>query len=183
MSSKINYLFSSLSVLMLVMFALQMMNVNRIEKALDENIKAQRVLDNYILSTFSLDSSLSKEKVAEICRPHLKDSSYVLYLPAGLCRACFSSLLFAFQDHGISGETITVISGQEDFEVKAECLARGIHYMVNTEKVESISDILLFRLYQGFLPVVLSYNLGRDKVLSLFLSDNDRLLQILSGAD
>ena len=181
MLGKANYLIFILLAAVLVLVLVQRHNVKQVETAMLEKSQGQRVLENYILSSFYANEFQGRAEVNDMCYPHLNDTSFVLYLPPELCRACFSSLVFSFQDRNIPGSRITVISGREDIEVKAECLARGIRYLVNDLAVAPISDIILFRLYQGFLPVALSYNVGREPLLSLFLSDDDRLLQILSG--
>lgn len=183
MSNKIGIVFYILLALAFVLVVVQRHNVKQLETAVYERAQSQHVIESYVLSSFDAGEFQGKAGITEICLPHLSETSLVLFLPSGLCRACFSSLIFAFQDRNIPGNRITVISEREDIEVKAECLARGIHYLVNNQPVDSVSSILLFRLYQGFLPVALCYNVSREPLLSLFLSDDDRLFQVLSGND
>lgn len=183
MSTKAFILFFSLLAATLSLFFISWHKLNQLEKAILESRREKRVFESYILSSFNTTDLHDKVIISEICQPYLNDTSLVIYLPSGLCRACFSSLIFSFQDRDLPGNRVTVISGREDFEVKAECFSRGIHYIVNDLSVESVSDVMLFRLYQGFLPIGMKYNVGRESLLSLFLSDDERLLHVLAGAD
>ncbi len=184
MSGKIyNIFFILLLVLAVVLVVVQRYKAEQMGMALQEIIHEHGVLEQYALSTFYANEFEGRAEISEICYPLLTDTSFVLYLPPGLCRACFSSLIFSFQDRNLPGSRITVVSGREDIDVKAECFARGIRYLVDNRPVAPLSDIILFRLYQGFLPVALSYNVGREQLLTLFLSDDDKLLQTLSGND
>lgn len=182
MSNKAIILFFSLLVITGILVSFQRYNVNRIGKAVENTAIIERTLRNYVLASFDSNSLRGKVEVTKMCEPYLKDGIFVLYLPSGLCRACFSSLLFAFQDHELPGDRVVVISEREDVEVKAECVARGITFMVSNQEIEFISDIILFRLYRGFLPISMNYNLGRNSILPLFFSEDEQMLQILSGA-
>jgi hypothetical protein len=154
-----------------------------LEEVVLQETQKKSVFESYILSSFNASTLQDKVLVYELCQPYLNDSSLVVYLPSGLCHACFSSLIFSLQDQKFPGDKVTIISEQEDFEVKRECLSLGIHYSVERLPVESISDILVFRSYRGFLPIAMEYDLKREPILPLFLSDNEKLLRILTHAN
>jgi len=183
MSTKTALIFFPLVVAMLALVLISRHSVNRLEEALLRDAEKERVFESYTLSSFNASALQDKVLVSELCQSYLNDSSLVAYLPSGLCRACFSSLVFSLHDHEFPEDRITIISEQEDFEVKKECFSRGIHYMVEKLPVGSIPDIMVFRLYRGFLPIAIEYNLNREPLLPLFLSDDERLLRILTHAD
>lgn len=146
-------------------------NVERI-KSLNEN------LAGYVCHTFSLSWLSEEEKVFNQILPYMDESTFLVYLPAGLCRSCFSSLLFAFQDNGIELSKISVFSEQSDVEVKSECVSRGARFKIFPTGTEGIEDILVFRLYKGFLPINIKYNLERNSELMLFLSDDSPVIPL-----
>lgn len=158
------------------------LHVCRIKDAVKQNVQTERVFENYILASFNATTLQDRALVSEVCQSYLDDAHLVAYLPSGLCHACFSSLLLALQDYDYPWSKVIIISEKEDYEVRAECYARSINYMVKTLSVESVSNILVFRSYRGFFPIVMDYDLSREPILPLFLSDNEKLFHILAGS-
>lgn len=158
-------------------------SVNQMENAMRGMAKEKHILEEYILSSFDGSNQQDRVIVSNICQPFINDTSFVVYVPIGLCRACFSSLIYSLQDIAFPVKRVTVITERDDYEVKTECISRGIQYVVSDQSVDMISSILLFRLYQGFLPISMQFSLGRETILPLFLSDDERLFQIISGVD
>lgn len=183
MSTKSHIIFLSLFLVALAFILVSRRSVHQLEEAVRQEAQKESVLENYILSSFNAATLQDKALISESCLPRLNDTDVIAYLPSGLCHACFSSLLFALQDRGLPWDRITVICAEEDYDVRSECRARGINYFVESLPIESISDILVFRLYRGFLPVVMDYDLKREPLLPLFLSDNENLLRVLTRAD
>lgn len=183
MSTKSHLIFLFLFLVALAFILVSRRSVHQLEEAVRQEAQKESVLENYILSSFNATTLQDKALISESCQSRLNDTDVIAYLPSGLCHACFSSLLFALQDHGIPGNRVTVICEKEDYEARSECRARGINYLVESLPIESISDILVFRLYRGFLPIVMEYDLKRKSLLPLFLSDNENLLHILTGSD
>ena len=181
MLTKTHILSISLIAISLTLVLVLRHSIVQLENAMLGMKMEQRVMEDYILSSFNENNLQDKTIISDICQPYLCDTNYVVYLPKGLCRACFSSLIFSFQDKEVPGNRIIVICGEEDIQVKSECFSRGIQYVVNSQPIEAFSNIMLFRLYNGFLPIALEYNLGREQLLTLFFSNDERLLQILSG--
>lgn len=183
MLNKVYVLFFSLVAIMLATVLILRRNVNQLEVAMLGMAQKQRVMENYILSSFNESTHHDEAMILETCQPFLNDTSLVLYLPSSLCRACFSSLIFSLQDNSFPWGKVTVISEREDFEVRSECLSRDISFVIGNQHVELFSNIMLFRLYQGYLPISMEFSLNRESLLPLFLSDDERLLQVISGAD
>lgn len=183
MSNKAYILFISLLAVTLALVLLSRHSVNQMESTMLGIDKEIHNLEDYILASFDGSNQKDKVIVSDICQPFINDTSLVIYLPIGLCRACFSSLIYSLQDMDFPNNRITVISEREDYEVKTECIARSIEYVVTDQPVEMISNIILFRLYQGFLPITMLFSLGRENILPLYLSDEERLFQIISGTD
>lgn len=175
MLNRVYFLFISLAALMLATVLVLRRNVNQLEATMLSLAQKQRVMENYILSSFNESTHQDKAMILESCQPFLNDTSLVLYLPSSLCRACFSSLVFSLQDNGLPLSRVTVISEREDFEVRTECVSRDISFVVGDQNVELFSNIMLLRLYQGYLPISLEFSLNRESLLPLFLSDDEGL--------
>lgn len=183
MSTKSYIIFLFLSFLALALVLTSRRCVHQLEDVVRQEAQKERVLENYILSSFNATTLQDRALVSEVCQSFLDDSLLVAYLPASLCHACLSSLLFALQDHDFPWSKVSIISEKEDYEARTECSSRGINYVVKTLSVESISDILVFRLYRGFFPIVMDFDLSREPILSIFLSDNENLFRALSGSN
>ena len=147
-------------------------NQVKLDKAVRHTLSLNRNMAKYISNSFVASWHSEEEKIISQLMEEIDSSSYYVYLPAGLCRACFTSLLFAFQDNQIDFSKISVFSERLEIEVKSECLSQGAHYAVRNTGVDGIEDIIIVRLYQGYLPLAMKYNLEREYELQLFLSDN-----------
>lgn len=148
---------------------------------LEQMHNVHKEYSNYILHSFNLHSTREQTQATDISLSFLKDSSLVVFLPRGLCRACFSSLLIELQDNHIPGDRVYVISDGRDYEVQFECIARGVHYSGIDAHLDGLHDIILTRYYRGYFPVQMLYDLGREKVFKLFISDDEKLFYSLSG--
>lgn len=168
-----------LSILFLSAFFVlaQYHNISRIKKELDISRFQQRSLEEYVFGSYEAVWRNEETRAIDCALSEIHDSCYVIYLPAGLCRSCFTSLLLAFQDHQIDSKRITVLSEANDMEVRAACSARSIHFQLLFEPIEGLNDIIVTRLYRGFFPLAMKYNLDRDYVFAMFLSDNHDYLQ------
>lgn len=158
----------------------QQRNINKVNKAFRKIVDTVYALEDYILSSFDAYESEIGVNVINSLVPITKDTCLVLYLPSSLCRACFSSLLFDLQDYGIPWQSISVLVEKNDYEVRSECVSRGIHYMISDVKVEGVSDIIITRNYRGTIPIFMNYNLDRSYILKLFLSDSDKFINAKS---
>lgn len=177
MSKKSYFLFVAL--LLSVLFVIiQAFNVSAINKKLNITRYRQLSLEDYAYNSFFVSWKDSENEAINFALPFLEDYSYVVYLPAGLCRSCFSTLLFAFQDHSVSFETILILCETNDLEVKAACNSRGIHFISLNSTIEGLSDIIVTRNYNGVIPMAMKYNLERDYIFSVFLSERHHIFPI-----
>lgn len=152
-------------------------NISSIKKELDISRLKQRSLEEYVFCSYEAVWRDEENRAIGRALSEIQDSSLVVYLPAGLCRSCFTSLLLAFQDHQIDSKRITVLSEANDMEVRAACSARSIQFQLLFEPIEGLNDIIVTRHYRGFFPLAMKYNLDRDYVFALFLSDKHDYLQ------
>ena len=167
--------------ILLVVF--QYLNIKRVEKNLIMSLSQQKRLERYIVSSFNVTWRQEEVEAIGISLSMLTDSCYVIYLPMGLCRSCFTSLLFAFQDNNIDYKNVTVLSEANDFEVKSICSARGVGYYALEYSLGGLNDIIVSRLYQGHYPLSMKYNLERNEILSLFLSNDNKNLSSIIESD
>ena len=161
-------LFLLLSALVIV----QYVNVSKMRKGLDLTLQRQSVLEEYVFNSYEITWKEEENNAINCALSEIRDSNYVVYLPAGLCRACFTNLLLAFQDHQIGFDRISVLSEINDMEVRAMCNARGVSIRLLNESIEGLDDIIVTRLYRGFFPLAMKYNLDRDQIFAMFVSDN-----------
>lgn len=155
---------------------IQHLNIKRIESSFSVLLNQQVGLENYVSSSFNVMWQEQENEAIQLALSMLADSCYVVYLPAGLCRSCFTTLLFAFQDHNVDFNKITVLSEANDPEIRSACNARGILFHVLDTSLNGITDIIVTRLYHGYLPLAVKYNLERDRIFALFISDNSKFL-------
>ena len=80
--------------------------------------------------------------------------------------------MFAIQDNCVSFQRIKVLCEVDDYEIRSECISRDIRFGVLNYAIESATDIIIYRKSKG-IPISMRYNLGRDHILTLFLSDED----------
>ncbi|MBO5562693.1 MAG: hypothetical protein J5939_03145 [Bacteroidales bacterium] len=172
--------------LLLLIFSivcLQQYIIHKLYSMLAQTKTLQTGYRNYVLNTFNQQNTSAQINVADICKTYLKDSSFVVFLPKGLCRSCFSSLLIDLQDSRISGEKVCVISDGFDYTARAECKARNMDYLSIPLGIDDISGIVIVRNYRGFMPVQMLYNQSSKNVFQLFISDDENLLPFLYGKE
>ena len=157
-------------VLSLVLITIQWLSVRRMEKALESSSSAQRVMEQYILSSFNPELSYSERFFLESCQPVLNDSSCLFYVPQSLCRACFSSLFFAFEDLSISGKSLLAIRDSNDPEVMAECSSRGIRCIAAPFSIDAEDNIILARKTEDGAIRVMSFTVGLEPILHMFFT-------------
>lgn len=159
----------------------QLFNVSRINRELNDAKERQRDLENYVCNSFVAACNEAENGAYYCSLPFLTESSVVVYLPEGLCRSCFMTLLFAFQDLSVSADRVVVLSESLDMEVRSACNARGIKFQKTDHSIDGLSDIIVSRLVHGSIPIAVRYNLERDYVLSLFFSDDFTFLLSKEG--
>lgn len=169
-------------VLVIVIFSLslvvvQFYNLKKLQVALNQAQRDRAELEGYISDSFNRTWRDEENMVLDLVFSILPDSCVGAYLPASLCRACFSSLVFSLQENNVEFSKLIVLSEANDYEVRSECLSRGIAFRVMNSSIDGIDDIIIARYYRSFLPLSMKYNIERDYELSLFLSDDNLYLE------
>lgn len=167
----------------LALVIVQQINLRSVETLLRESRRVQSEFQHYSIQTFNLQNSIEQRHAIETCMSLQQDSSLVAFIPRGLCRACFTSLLMALHDSNFPSTNILIVNDGNDVEVKSECVSRGFRYMSINLGLDNLGDIVLTRKYRGVLPIYMLYDQGRDSVLKTFISDDERLFGSLVGMD
>lgn len=181
MSNKLIISFSAVLCFSLVFVVIQYINVASISRDYRAAKDIISSLEDYVCNSFIVGCKEEENEAINRAVPFLTDSSFVVYLPESLCRSCFTTLLFAFQDHSVDYERIIVLCEGNDVEVKAACTARGIGYFPLGDSIDGLFDIIVTRLCYGITPLAIKYNLERDQVFALFLSDDTRFISVLNN--
>lgn len=160
-------------ILSLILIVIQQFNIKRIATVLGDLVLKQQNEEKYIISSFDKHNLIREADVMKFCLDCARDSICVVYIPESLCRACFSSLLLAFQDNEYPFSRIMVISEKDDYEIRSECVSRGISYRTSNYSYDGLDDIFVVRYYRRVYPIAMKYNLERESILRLFLDDVD----------
>lgn len=166
---------------LLTLIFVQHRRLMAVQSRFDESIQLCMHDQEYIWSSFSVQKVATSYGVFSGYEDYLStlsDSSIVVFLPSEICRSCFVSMLCVFSDSNVDYSNVCVVSERNDYQVFSECTSRHIQYVVSELFFDTIApeEIVLFRKYCGFLPITMNYSVGKDNILSLFLSDNKSLL-------
>lgn len=160
------YCVSGISLLLVI---IQFYNIRCIDREL-KSVQAQQIgLEDYICNSFDVTWRDAESIAINTMIPFVDNYSLVVYLPSGLCRACFTTLLIACQEHEIDFNKVIVLSETEDLWIKSSCTSREIKYLTLNEEIEGLFDVYVSRLDHGVTPLVMRYNLERDYEFSLFM--------------
>ena len=165
-----------LFVLFFLLSLFQYLGISRSKDVIAEMSNQISTLNTYVWHDFAIMTKEDEIELFDSLIGQASGAKLFIYVPDGLCRACFSSLLFSLHDNNVLENEIYVLSEVDDLEIKAECLARGISFFVSSKRFDSVCDILVFRLYRGYLPIMMKYALGRERILKLFLLDDENLM-------
>lgn len=169
MSSKfiaVSWVISAVSVICVL---IQNHSINRASEILEQNRHIRQDLEEYVVASFQ--GSIDEYQIIDMCDAYINDSKMAIYLPVGLCRACFSSLVFTLQDIAFPFEDITVICDDRDIEVQSECISRGMNNILLEISDSPIKDIVIIKRGKDGRPVSMRYNLGDEYILNIFLSN------------
>ena len=146
----------------------QQHNVNKLKQRIYEK---EIPTISYVKSSFDINGNEAGLEVIKSLVPSMSDSTICIFLPSSLCRSCFTSLLFSLQDNNVNWYNLKVVSEIDDYEIRSQCISRGIDYSVMGYAVDGVNDIIIVRKYNGFRPISMMYNYNYDSILTLFLSD------------
>lgn len=128
-----------------------------------------RHLSEYVSKSFDVYSVGAMIETLGMCPPDDSRNAVSIYLGAGVCRACFSSLIVELCNAKLSDSKVIVYSSDYVQEIKAECDSHGLFFCATDIDYPLTDDILVCKYDSNHSLSAMRYDVGSTFELSLFL--------------